>query len=44
MIADPTFADVILHRLVHNAYKFKLKGESIRNTQVNLTQNDHNEA
>ena len=29
-IADPTFADAILDRLVHNAYKIKLKGESMR--------------
>ena len=43
-IADPTFADAILDRLVHNTYKFKLKGESIRKTQTNVTQDDHNEA
>ena len=43
-IADPTFADAILDRLVHNAYKFKLKGDSIRKTQVVITQDDHNEA
>lgn len=27
---DPTVADAILDRLVHNAYKIKLKGESMR--------------
>lgn len=27
---DPTLADAILDRLVHNAYKFELKGESMR--------------
>ena len=43
-IADPTFADAILDRLVHNTYKFKLKGESIRKTPANVTQDDHNEA
>ena len=29
-IGDPTFADAILDRLVHNAYKLDLKGESMR--------------
>jgi DNA replication protein DnaC len=29
-IGDPTFADAILDRLIHNAYKFCLKGESLR--------------
>ena len=43
-IADPAFADAILDRLVHNAYKFKLKGESIRKTQVAVTQDGHNQA
>ena len=27
---DPTLADAILDRLVHNAYKLELKGESMR--------------
>jgi DNA replication protein DnaC len=27
---DPTLADAILDRLVHNAYRFALKGESMR--------------
>lgn len=43
-IADPTFADAILDRLVHNAYKFKLKGESMRKTQAKSAQADHHEA
>lgn len=43
-IADPTFADAILDRLVHNAYKFKLKGESMRKTQAKSTQADHQTA
>lgn len=30
VIGDPTLADAILDRLLHNAYKFKLKGESLR--------------
>ena len=29
-IADPTLADAILDRLVHNAHKLELKGESMR--------------
>ncbi len=29
-IGDPTLADAILDRLVHNAYKFALKGDSMR--------------
>lgn len=40
-IADPTFADAILDRLVHNAYKIKLKGESMRKTAAKNTQADH---
>jgi len=30
---DPTLADAILDRLVHNAYKVELKGESMRKKQ-----------
>lgn len=33
MIADPTVADAILDRLVHNAYRLELKGESMRKTK-----------
>ena len=29
-LADPTVADAILDRLVHNAYQLNLKGESMR--------------
>ena len=29
-IGDPTLADAILDRLVHNAYKLTLKGDSMR--------------
>ena len=36
-IRDPTIADAILDRLVHNAYKIKLKGESMRKLRSNLT-------
>jgi len=30
IIGDPTIADVILDRLVHNAHRLNLKGESMR--------------
>lgn len=30
MLTDPTLADAILDRLVHNAYKLELRGESMR--------------
>ncbi len=30
IIAEPTMADAILDRLVHNAYKITLKGDSMR--------------
>ena len=36
-IGDPTLADAILDRLVHNAHKIKLKGESMRKKKANLT-------
>jgi DNA replication protein DnaC len=38
-ITDPTLADAILDRLVHNAYKVNLKGESMRKKLSPLTQN-----
>jgi DNA replication protein DnaC len=37
IIADPTLADAILDRLVHNAYKLVLDGESMRKKQSKLT-------
>ena len=43
LIGDPTFADAILDRLVHNAYKFQLKGDSMRKKKAKLTQPDHPE-
>ena len=35
----PTIADAILDRLVHNAHRLNLKGESIRKTAVKRSQN-----
>mgnify|MGYP001815387264 CR=1 FL=1 len=37
IVADPTLADAILDRLVHNAYRINLKGESMRKKKSNLT-------
>ena len=36
-IGEPTLADAILDRLVHNAYRINLKGESMR--KLNATKN-----
>jgi DNA replication protein DnaC len=38
-IRDPTIADAVLDRLVHNAYKLNLKGESMRKLRSPLTNN-----
>jgi DNA replication protein DnaC len=37
LIGDPTLADAILDRLVHNAYKIHLKGGSMRKGKTKLT-------
>jgi DNA replication protein DnaC len=42
-IRDPTIADAILDRLVHNAYKINLKGESMRKLRSDLTKKDNSE-
>ena len=36
-IPDPTLADAILDRLIHNAYRLELKGESMRKVHSPLT-------
>lgn len=36
-IGDPTLADAILDRLIHNAHTIKLKGGSMRKQKANLT-------
>lgn len=38
ILADPTLADAILDRLVHNAYKIELKGESMRKSRSKINQ------
>ena len=35
VIGEPTFADAIMDRLVHNAYRLKLDGQSMRKNKVN---------
>lgn len=37
IINDSTLADTILDRLIHNAYRIELKGESMRKIKSNLT-------
>ena len=39
-IGDPTLADAILDRLLHNSHKLKLKGESMRMVMNSLTQDE----
>ena len=33
VIGDPTYADAILDRLVHNAHRIDLAGDSLRRTR-----------
>ena len=33
IIGDPTYVDAILNRLVHNAHRIELAGESMRRTR-----------
>jgi len=42
-IRDPTIADALLDRLVHNAHKINLKGESMRKLRSDLTNNTGSE-
>ena len=37
IIGNPTLADAILDRLVHNSYRINLKGESMRKKKSKLT-------
>jgi len=41
VIADPTVADAILDRLVHNAYRLELKGDSLRKNPTPPAENAH---
>jgi DNA replication protein DnaC len=40
VIGDPTIADALLDRLVHNAHRIRLAGESMRKTKASLTQEE----
>lgn len=40
-IGDNTLADAILDRVMHNAHRVKLKGESMRKVEVKLTDGEH---
>jgi DNA replication protein DnaC len=42
-IRDPTIADAILDRLIHNAHKINLKGDSMRKLRSSLTQSTKSE-
>lgn len=44
LIGDPTLADAILDRLVHNAYRLNLKGDSMRRQCTPLTSTEPSEA
>ena len=39
VIGNPTIADAILDRLIHNAYKINLKGESMRKKKNHVDSN-----
>jgi len=38
---DPTVADALLDRLLTNAHRLELKGESLRKTRQKLTDREH---
>ena len=40
-IGDNTLADAILDRLIHNAHRIELKGESMRKSKSELTDREH---
>jgi DNA replication protein DnaC len=40
VIGDPTLADAILDRIIHNAYRIELKGESMRKLKAVNTDPD----
>ncbi len=45
MIGEPTIADAILDRIIHNAHRISLQGESMRKqkTPIHLTKNENQE-
>jgi DNA replication protein DnaC len=40
VFGDPTYADAILDRLVHNAHRIDLDGESLRRTRPKTAMKD----
>jgi DNA replication protein DnaC len=36
VIGEPTFADAILDRIIHNAYRIELEGQSMRKTTTKM--------
>ncbi len=44
VIGEPTFADAILDRIVHNAYRLNLKGPSMRKGEAELAGLDASES
>ena len=44
MIGDPTYADAILDRLVHNAYRIELRGDSMRRSSKTTSEDEKDKA
>ena len=44
VVGDPTLADAILDRIIHNAYRIELKGESMRKLKAVNTEPDARKA
>ena len=42
-LGDNTLADAILDRLMHNAHRLSLKGESMRKRRSGIDQSEHSE-
>jgi DNA replication protein DnaC len=40
MFGDPTYADAILDRIVHNAHRINLTGHSLRRSRATRTSKD----
>ena len=43
VIDEPTFADAIMDRIVHNSYRLELDGQSMRKSQVSGDNQDEKE-
>ena len=40
MFGDPTIADAVLDRIIHNAYRLELKGDSMRKITAQRVKHD----